>query len=141
MLALAQSASNPADKSLCLRGALRLAADADQPAGERLALCRQAAGLVQQPDEKKLLLGALGGIKTAQSLALVAPYLDDASVKKEAGAAVVAIAGALLQAGDAAVRPRRVDPLQQAAQLTGNADLARRAEALLRQAQAQGGRR
>ncbi len=138
LLALAQSVSNPADKSLCLRGALRLAADADQPAGERLALCRQAAGLAQQPDEKKLLLGALGGIKTAQSLALVAPYLDDASVKEEAGAAVVAIAGALLQAGDASLKPGLVDPLQKAAQLTGNADLARRAGDLLRQAQGSG---
>jgi len=82
----------PTERALCLRSYLGLASNPDMPAGQRLAMCREAAPLAQKPGEKKLLLSALGKVQTAESVALIAPYLDDATTKEEASAAVVAIA-------------------------------------------------
>jgi hypothetical protein len=103
-------------------------------------MCQQAAGLVQQAEEKKLLLGALGSIKTVESLALIAPYLDDAATKEEASAATVAAAEALLKGRDSATAALKlIEPLQKAGQVTGNSDLAGRAKGLLQQAQTKAG--
>ena len=136
LLDLAKASSNPNDRGQCVRSALRLAADSDAPAAQRLSICQQAAGLIQQDDEKKQLLGALGSIKTTESLALVVPFLEQAATKEEASAATVAIAEALLKGGSAAeAAPKLIEPLQKVAQATSNADLTRRARTALRQAQ------
>jgi hypothetical protein len=104
-------------------------------AGQRLAMCRDAAPLAQKPGEKKLLLSALSKIQTADSVALIAPYLDDADTKEEASAAVVAIAERLAKGQNAArALPRLAEPLAKVASTTGNADLAKRAAALAQQA-------
>jgi HEAT repeat protein len=140
LLRLAKAATDPKDKTLCLRSFLGLARNTDLPADQRLAICRDAAGLVQQTEEKKLLLGALGGVQSADSVALIAPYLKDTATKEEASAAVVSIADKLLKGKDAAkVAGKLIDPLQQASQATGNADLAKRAGTLLQQAQSKAG--
>ncbi|MBI2927508.1 MAG: hypothetical protein HYY24_17570 [Verrucomicrobia bacterium] len=142
LLDLARSSPEVADKALCLRGVLRLAADADAPADQRLSLCRQAAALAQQTDEKKLLLGALGGLKNTESLALIVPYLDDAGAKAEASAATVAVAEELLKAGNAAaVAPKLIEPLQKAVQAAASENLVRRAKAQLQKAQDKAGGR
>ncbi len=139
LLDLAKS-GNDSDKTLALRGVLRLAADADVPADRRLSLCQQAAALAQQTDEKKLLLGALSGIKSPESFALIVPYLDDAGAKEEASAATVAVAEELLKAGNAAaVAPKLIEPLQKAVQAAANENLARRAKAQLQKAQDKAG--
>ena len=136
LLALAQKASDPNDRMLCLRSYLGLAAQPELPAGERLSMCQKAAGLLQSNQEKKMLLGTLGGIATPESLAVIVPYLEDAGVKDEAGAAALAIADRLLQGRNAAkFAPKLVEPLQKVAQANVNADLTRRANALLQQAQ------
>ena len=57
--------TSPGGRQSLACGVLRLAADAD--ARRPAALCQQAAALTQQTDEKKLLLGALGGIKNTES--------------------------------------------------------------------------
>ena len=136
LLALARTAGNPNDKTLCLRGYLGLASRTDIPGGERLSMCREAAGLVQRDAEKKLLLGALGGINSPASLALIMPYLDEPATRTEAGTAIVAIAEKLLKGRDAPkVAAKLIEPLEKAAQVTTNAALAQRAKGLLRQAQ------
>lgn len=136
LLALAQAASSPTEKMLCLRSYLGWAANPDLPADKRLAMCQQAAGLIQTTDEKKLLLGALGSIKTVESLAVVGPYLSDGATKQEAGAAVVAIAEDLLKGGSAAqVASKLIEPLQKAAEAGGSAELTRKAKSLAEQAQ------
>ena len=140
LLTLAQAASDPTDKLVCLRGYFGWAGNSDLPAERRLAMCQEAVPVVQSADEKKLLLGALGSIKTVEAVALVTPYLDDAATKEEASAAVVSIAQELLK-GD---RPtpaaaKLVEPLQKAAQATTNEDLAKRAKAQLERARAKTG--
>ena len=140
LLTLAKTASDPTDKLICLRGYFGWAANADLPADRRLAMCQEAAGLAQSADEKKLLLGALGSIKTVEAVALVTPYLDDAATKEEASAAVVSIAQELLQGDQAApAAAKLIEPLQKVAQATTNEDLAKRAKAQLQQAQAKAG--
>lgn len=141
LLELAKDASNSTDRLLCLRSYLGWAANADLPAKQRLAMCQKAVGLIQQPEEKKLLLAALSDVPTTESLALITPYLDDAATKEEASAATVTIAEKLLQGRNVArTASRLVDPLQKAAQTTSNEDLAKRANALLEKAKKAGER-
>lgn len=140
LLELAKAASNPTDKMICLRGYLALAGHADLPTDQRLAMCRQAASLVQKDDEKKLLLAALGGISSVESLDMMKPYLDDPATKEEASTGVVNVSEKLLQGGDAAkVAPKLIEPLDKAAQSTSSADLTARAKKLLDQAKAKAG--
>ena len=136
LLTLAEKSSNPNDKTLCLRGCLGFAARGDLPAGERLSMCRKASRLIERDDEKRLLLGALGSINSPGALALIMPYLDDPAVRAEACTATVAIAGELLKRRDSSkIAAKLVQPLEKVAQVSTNAELARRAKTLLRQAQ------
>lgn len=135
LLALAKSVSDPSDKALCLRGYLGLAAHSDLPAGERLSMCQQAAGLIERDDEKRLLLGALGSINSPDALALIVPYLDDPATRAEAGTACVAIADKILKRRNSSkLAPKLIEPLEKVAQNTTDAELAGRAKVLLRQA-------
>jgi HEAT repeat protein len=140
LLALARKTGDTTERTIALRGYLGWAASGDLPVDQRLAMCRQAASAIEQPDDKKLLLGALGRIRSLDSLALIAPHLDDAAVREEASAATVAIAEELLK-GDQAkqVASRLVEPLERAAKATTNEDLARKAQALQQQAKAKAG--
>jgi HEAT repeat protein len=135
LLALAQKASDPTDKLLGLRGYVAWAAKSDVAADERLAMCRQAAALVQKPEEKKLLLSALGSLPSAGAMTLIVPHLSDTATRDEAGAAAVSVAEKVLQGRvtkeDAA---QLIDPLQQVAQQATNADVAQKAKGLLQQA-------
>ena len=140
LLALARKTGDATERTIALRGYLGWAASGDLPVDQRLAMCRQAASAIEQPDDKKLLLGALGRIRSLDSLALIAPHLDDAAVREEASAATVAIAEELLK-GDHAkqVASHLVEPLERAAKATTNEDLARKAQALQQQAKAKAG--
>lgn len=136
LLELARSAPEPADRTVSLQNYLQMAADADLPADQRLAMCRQGAVLAQRPEEKKLLLGALGSIKQIEALELIGPYLDDAATRNEAGAATVAIAEEILKGSEAGrLAPKLIDPLKKVAGVAANTDLGRRADAQLRRAQ------
>ena len=140
LLALAKSAGNPNDKTICLRGYIGLAARPELPADQRLSMCREAAGLIERNDEKKLLLGALGNINSPDSLELIIPYLDDSATQEEAGLAYVAVADELLKGPDASkLAPKMLPTLEKLAQLTTNSNLARRAKASLRQAKDKAG--
>ncbi len=131
LLGLAKSAANPTDKMVCLRGYLSWAGDNELPAAKRLAMCQDIAPLVQQPDEKKLLLGTLGGITSPDAVTAIAPYLGDDAVKEEASAATVSIAEKILKDNkDKDVASKLTAPLQKAAEVTANTGLAQRAKAL-----------
>lgn len=142
LLQLARTAADPAEKLLCLRGYLSLAAQSDLPAEKALAMCNDVAGLVQQPEEKKLLLGALGNIHTAGSVKLIQPYLTDASVKDEAATACVSVSEKLLQAQDAAKNARElIEPLRQVTETNPNTERSRKAQSLLEAAQKKSGQK
>jgi HEAT repeat protein len=138
LLALARAADNPTDKMLCLRSYLGLAANTDLPADQRLTMCRQVADLVQKPEEKRLLLAALGGIQSPDSLALIQPYLDDATIREEAASAGVTIADKLLKRTDAVkIAGKLIEPLQRIVDANAGDDLTKRAQALLQKAKNQ----
>jgi len=134
LLELAKTSTNTTDKLLSLRSYIRLAGNKDAPADQRLAVCKQATALIERNEEKKLLLGMLGGIAAVESLAMAAPYLDDAATKEEACAAIVAIAEKLVRERKAsATDPKLLEPVKKVSQTTANPDLARRAGLLLQQ--------
>lgn len=132
LLALAQASGDPAGKRLALRGYLGWAAKANVPADQRLAICRQAAEIVQSPEEKKLLLAALGNVASADSLPLIVPYLDDEATREEAGTAVVSVAERLLKGKNAGrVASKLIEPLEKVAKVAGGDELKQRANAAI----------
>jgi HEAT repeat protein len=132
LLALATSSSNATDRTLCTRSYLGLAANSDLPAAQRLAMCRNAIPLITQSEDKNLLLSVLGAIESPESVALIAPYLDDPAAKDEAGAAVVGLAEKFLKtAPGAGLPPTLIAALEKVSQSKSNDELAKRAKALL----------
>ena len=140
LLDLAKVAGNPTDKMICLRGYLRLAGQSEVPLDKRLAMCREAVPLAQQDEEKKLLLAALGSIVSVEAVDLITPFLDNSGTKEEAVTGIVSISDLLLKGNESAkAAPKLVEPLEKVAQVTANADLAKRAKALGDQAKSKAG--
>jgi HEAT repeat protein len=140
LLALAKEAKDPTDRQLGLRSYLGLATRSTIPAAERLSMCRQASSLVQNPEDKKLLLAALGSLNSPGALPLILPHLEDPATCEEAAAAAVGLAERLLKGRD---RPRvasqLIGPLEKVAKATTNADLAQRAKEAAKQAKSKAG--
>ncbi len=135
LLELARKATNRNDKTLCLRGYLGLASRPDLPGRQRLSMCREAEGLLERDDEKRLLLGALGNINTPLAVAMIEPYLDSSGTREEASAAIVGIAERLLKGRNASkFASRLIKPLEKVAQVTTNANVSGKAKELLKQA-------
>lgn len=110
LLRLAREASESKHKILALQAALRLASQDSVAAQKRLAICKEAIALADREEEKKMALGTLGGIPSAEALALVVPYVDQAPMKGEACAAAVAVAEKIVrrQPGAVAAAMRKV---------------------------------
>ena len=88
---MAKQKDNLRHHVLAIRGLVRLGSpQKDQPAD--LDVLAGAMGLASRAQEKRLALAALGGIATPESLALVAPALDDAALAEDAALAAVTIA-------------------------------------------------
>lgn len=138
LLAQAQQAADPADKMVALRGYLRLATQAELPTEKRLAWCRAAEKLTRRPEEKRLLLGALGAIPAPDTVTLIAPHLKDAAVRNEAGAALLNVAERLLKGKNAARVAPALAPLLQQLAAGDNAALAQRARKALAAVRAAG---
>ena len=94
---------------------------------KKLALCKDAMGLADRNEEKKLVLGALGGVPAAEALAMVSPFLDVPGMKDEAAAAAVAIGEKIAGSHKAAVS----QAMSKVLKATQNADLTKRAKELL----------
>ena len=141
LLTLAREADTPGDKALCLRAYLGMAARRALPVEQRLGMCRQAVSLIQRDDEKRLLLGTLGGINSAEALRVIAPYLDDAAIRQEAVLASLSIADRLLKGRDSGRQaPKLIAPLEKVVGVPAGDDLSRRAKELLQQAKTKAGR-
>jgi hypothetical protein len=114
LLAMARSTGNQTERMLLLRGYLRIAGSADLPEPERLGMCKEASRLAAKSDEKKLLLGALGGLNSPEAFSTTIAYIDDEDVRAEAGAAALNIAERLVKGEKAAENaPSLVEPLEQ----------------------------
>lgn len=92
LLELAKRSSEVVDKTLALRGYLGMAMQKGASAQDELAICREAAPLIQREEEKRMLLGAVTGLANAAALDLIVSYLDDPAVKREVVATVMSIA-------------------------------------------------
>ena len=76
---------------VAIRGLVRLASPRKEKPAD-LKLLAEAMNLAKRPQEKRLILGKLGGGAAAPSLVLVAPALDDPALADEAALAAVMIA-------------------------------------------------
>jgi HEAT repeat protein len=132
LLALAKTSPTPTFKVLALRGYLRLSGEKDVPDTQRLAMCKDAAALVQRDEEKMILLGVLGKAGDAESLTMAAAQLDNAALKAEASLACVAIAERLVKGNPAAVVP----VIEQVLKSNPDEKLTARANAVLKEAKA-----
>ncbi|MCX5684370.1 MAG: HEAT repeat domain-containing protein [Planctomycetota bacterium] len=105
LLELAKSAAKPAHQVLALRGYVRLAnVPAERPVGEKLKMLEQAMAAARRPDDKQMVLGAVGELKSAKALALVVPLMADEGLKEAAAAAAVKIAKSLPGGANAEVK-------------------------------------
>ncbi|MEW6359910.1 MAG: HEAT repeat domain-containing protein [Planctomycetota bacterium] len=143
LLELAKTSPDEKDKLLCLRSCIGLAGNRQLPDEQRLAICKQGEALIQRDDEKKLLLGALGGIASPDAFAAVMSYLDNPTTKEEACAAVLSIAQELTRGRKALSKNAAtvVAPLEKAAQIATSPDLKKRIDAELKEAKAKSGRK
>lgn len=89
---LARTTPDKKWKILALRGQLRLIPQQEASPEQKLAALKEAMALIERTEEKRLALAALGEIPTAESLAIVVPFLSADGLKEEAGIAAVAIA-------------------------------------------------
>jgi HEAT repeat protein len=139
LLELARNAADPKDKLLSLRSYLGLASQSELTPEARLAMCREAASLVQSPEETKLLLAALGGIRSPDSLALILPHLEATSSREEASAACLGVAAKLLEGNDASKNvPVVIETLRKVVSTNPDSEAAKKAQALIEKAQGLG---
>ena len=91
---IVQSSENRLHRVLAMRGLVRMSEPGeDKPADvETLALVMKSA---ERPQDKLLVIGALGAIVTPEALDLAASAVDDPELATEAGLAVVRIAEAM----------------------------------------------
>jgi len=96
LLGVIKSSPNKTHRVLALRGYTRIAALGGRRAeGETLKLLKDALPAAKEPDEKKLLLGALANVHNAATLKIIEPMLADDAVKAEAGNAYLRVAEAI----------------------------------------------
>lgn len=140
LLILARSASNPTDQTLSLRSYLGLASNADVPARERLALCKDALPVVKGSEDKKLLLSALASIDSADAAAMAVPYLEEAATREEAAAAITSIAERMVKGQrQGRVAAGIIESLEKVATSSASEAMSKRAQSLLEQARKRAG--
>jgi len=135
LLEIARTSNDATERMLSLRGYLSFASHADLPDEKRLAMCREVAGIISKPEERKLLLSALGGIASVESLTMIAPCLGEATIQGEAGTAIVSVCEKLLERQDAATfAAKLLPPLEKVASTSTNDELTNKAKSLLARA-------
>ncbi|MFB0552041.1 MAG: HEAT repeat domain-containing protein [Phycisphaerae bacterium] len=136
LLALAKGSQNSSRKTAALRGYISLVRDENLPTEEKLAMCKNAAVLIERNEEKKLLLGVLGTISSAEALSMAMAHLDDPATRNEACFAAIAISEKIVEQ-----KPGEVaDAMQKVMQATKNRNVTRRARAILDKAKETPGR-
>jgi len=105
LIGIVGKTENPTHRVLALRGYVRLLGEAGGiPSQQTLDACAAALKQARTPQEKKLILGAMGKVSHPAALALVEPLLADPAVRAEAELALLGIARAVAGARpDAAV--------------------------------------
>ncbi|MEA3225239.1 MAG: HEAT repeat domain-containing protein [Planctomycetota bacterium] len=123
LLTLAK-ASGGAHKTAALRGYINLIRDESLSTARKLAMAKQADALIERNQEKKLLLGALATVPSAEALSMAMANLGDPATKNEACFAAVAIGKNIVEQ-----HPREVtEALQKVLEATNNRNVTRSAQ-------------
>jgi hypothetical protein len=130
LLELAKNSPNQSHKTAALRGYINLVRDENLPTEKKIEFCRQAAALIQRDEEKKLLLGALSMIPSAEALSMAMAYLDAPATRDEASFAAVTISENIVEQKPAEV----AEALQKVLKATENRDVRNRARQTLNKA-------
>jgi HEAT repeat protein len=91
LLDIAKATQNVEHYALAIRGYVRMA-DRKGTNEEKLSMLIQAMAAAKRTEERKLILGSMARIATAQSLTAVASHLADPELTEDAGSAAVRIA-------------------------------------------------
>ncbi len=118
LLEVARDAKKPVQNVLALRGVARLVGRSDQNANEKVAVLKTAMEVAKRGEEKQLLLGTLGDIKTLSALKLAEPLLADDGLKDSAAATIAKISEGLKDQALKDARPI----LEKALAASGNDD-------------------
>jgi HEAT repeat protein len=127
---LSKSGSTRTVKILAIRGLARLVPQQDAPDAQKVGTLREAMAQAERPEEKRLVLSALGNVAALEALKLVVAHLEDAALKEEACLAAVAIGEKLASGRNAEV----IAAMRQVAKTTSDAKVAARANAVAGQA-------
>ena len=127
LLEMAKTSPNPSRKIAALRGYISLVRDEALSTDKKLAMCKEAAALVQRNEDKKLLLGVLGTVPSAEALSMAMMHLDSSATRVEASLAAVAIGEKIVEQNAAEV----AEALQKVMQAMDNKDVIRRARVIL----------
>jgi HEAT repeat protein len=93
LLKIAKESENEVQKTLALRGYVRLIGlESDKPAEEVIKMYQEAMSLAPNAAEKRMVLSGLSNVKSLEALQMAGGYLEDSELKQEAEAAVVKIA-------------------------------------------------
>ena len=92
------------EKILVIRGLARLAGQPPVPEKERLQACRQLFKMADRPEERRLVLGLLGTVRSREAMSLAGEYLRQADTRAEAALAVAKIASPAKKQRPVAVR-------------------------------------
>jgi len=130
LLALARKSPNRSRKTAALRGYINLARDENISTDKRLEICKQASALIQRVEEKKLLLGALSTIPSADALSMAMSHLDDGATTLEASFAAVAISEKIV----GQKRGEVAEAMQKVLKATNNRNVRNRARKTLNEA-------
>jgi hypothetical protein len=96
LLSVATAKATPLPQQvIALRGVVNVTKASQMSPEEKVNAYGQALAAARRAEEKKLVIGALAGERTPQSLDVVAPLLDDETLKAEAALAVVKIVAPL----------------------------------------------
>jgi HEAT repeat protein len=130
LLTLAQSGKKMLHQVLGLRGYLEyVRGDKQLNNSAKVAKINELLPLTQRPEEKRLAISVIGGIRTAGSLELLTTLASDPAVTEDACSAIVNISGRGMQG---ATREQRQKALEIVVEKSKNGATKKRAEDLLK---------
>ncbi|MCY3024067.1 MAG: HEAT repeat domain-containing protein [Planctomycetota bacterium] len=129
VLELAKTSASQTHAILALRGYCRMIALKDLPADKKLAMCKDAMPLAKRPDEKKLVLAALGETPHPEALKMIEACLAEDAVKAEAELALLRISQAMSGTSPDDAKAT----LNKLIASTGNANIKKQAQQVLQQ--------
>ena len=136
LLQIARSGRSRTQQVLALRGYVRLVKEQKFKNADKVAMYKEAMGAAQRPDEKKMILSALGEVKDIEAVKLIAASLGDAALREEAAAAAVRIGRDFR--GDVRKEPLKqiiVPTMQKVLAISKNKNVRRDAERVLKDTQ------